>query len=1027
MTHTEGWSWFDAPELSDVDLSGHSVTAILVCRNAGSWLNATLAGLGGLDRRPDHIIAVDNESTDDTWDLLDDAYEAGLVDEIIAGKANFSFGEAVEAAMAKTRPPTRWLWLLHDDAVPDHDALTELLELAARTPRLAIAVPLLVRPSRRTHAARTLEVGASVSGSGARALGLEPDEVAQGQYESSPVLGGSTCGMLVRWETLDQIGGFDRGIPDYRDGVDIGWRAQLADQWVLTCPRARMVHRQAGRSEIRTGTIAAQAGRSESEWDRLMGLRLVTAHARGLGKLVTLIRLTIVCFVGALGYVLGRAPDRAKEELQAWGDLVFFSFKPVRGLTKKITASGRRSRASGGTKRRIRSLRPTLGDVLEDAFQGLARWFHEQWATGRDSEVTLDDLLGDEFTRRVGEGKKRVPRLVWLALVVLGVAAMVRGLYRSGLVTASGLLGAPATLSDAFGRALSEAGRQEPWLLVSAALSVLTVRPPWLPVVALVAAVPVTMLVAAWFVRHRIDHAGLRWLAAAGYALLPVLLGGLNRGALWLVIIALVLPFLAEWVLRLDQPWEGARSLQSLAGLGLGGVLVVAVLPVLWVPVVVAALAVVIYAGGTARIIRTAVALVLPVLFWASAVPAYVRNPARLLLTPEPMLTPAPQSWEMLFGRPVASGLPPLWLSIAAFGVLWVGAIVVTVTGSWLRLVVLAGVITVGGGLWLTHVGVVTGVATVNPDASPWLLIAFGLFLYAFVAWLDVTRASLEGRDFGAKQALVGLVSILLMGAFVLAGAWSAVSGASDVRRGDDPRIPGYVAQNEIEFDAGTLIIDARRGSWNLRYAGQTFWGQATYLDGPVSTDSARTVAQQVVARALAGRTDDTVIADLASLGVSRLVILDPTTETITALDATTGLQRGTTTGATQIWSVTDEAGAPTRRALTTPGGPTVYLGSRDEVPAGSPRTLVLALPPDPALRVTVGGTEVKPTGSGDWRAAYALGTASGPLQFERTIKAAWVPWTQLGGLVVFIIFVFPPFNDQSVDDPRRQVRRKGR
>ncbi|MDR2974750.1 MAG: glycosyltransferase family 2 protein [Propionibacteriaceae bacterium] len=1026
MTQTDDWSWFDAPQMSDVDLSGHDVTAVVVCRNAASWLNATLAGLGRSDRRPAFVIAIDNESSDDTRDLLDDALEAGLVDEVVTGKARFCFGEAVEHALKHVPRPTRWIWLLHDDAVPDHNALTELLTLAARTPRLAIAVPLLVRPSRRHHAARTLEIGATISGSGRRVLGLETDEVAQGQYESTSVLGGSTCGMLIGWESLRTIGGFDSAILGYRDGVDLGWRAQLDGQWVRTCPTARIVHRQVGRSEIRRATLASQAKRTEAAWDRLMGLRLVAAHSRGLGRLAMLARLTLVCLFSAFIYLLGRAPDHARDEVQAWSDFLFHSRRPVARLRKKVKAVAKR--ANRDTHYRIRSLRPSLGSVIGEGFQSFARWFHDQFMPTRDAEMTLDDLLGDEFTRRVGEGRKRVPGGVWLVLILAGVALMVRNLYRTGVITAPGLLGAPASLAGAFQTAFSWVGRGEPWLLVSAAFSAVTIKPGWFPVAMFVIAFPATMLVAAWATRHVLRHSGLRWLACAGYALLPILMGGLNRGSLWLVALAITVPFVAQWLSRLTLPWMGARSLQPLAGLALSGVIVIAITPGLWLPVMVLAIVLAAYAGGTARVVRVVVTVCLPIGFWIQAVPNWLREPARLILTPEARLNDPPTTWEMLFARPVSVGVPPLWLSIAVVSVIWLGAIVVVIQGAWRRWVVLAGLVSIGAGMWLGHVSLSLQEDPVFTDASPWLLIGFALILFCFISWIDETLASLEGRDFGGKQALVGLMSLLLALGFVLSAGWSAYAGMESVQRGVN-QLPQYLAQAERDLDTATLVLDGGSGAWNLRAQGQTFWGQGTFRSGPLAASDADAMLEQIVARIASGRADDAVAGQLAVYGVSSLVVTHANATLVSALDSAAGFQRTTNDEALEVWRVTVQSDgqasvAPTRRALIAQGSPAVYLSATAPVTADSPRTLVLAAPPDPNMHVYVGGVEAQPVTWSDWRAAYSLGSATGDVQIVWTMIRPWSAWVQLALFVLLIIFAFPPLTESGVSEsPRYQMR----
>ena len=124
-------------------------------------------------------------------------------------------------------------------------------------------------------------------------LGLEPGEVAQGQHEPADTLGVSTCGMLVRRSTYEALGGFDEAVPLFRDGVEFGWRATLAGHRVVTCPAARITHRQAGRLGRRTGTLAEAAGRSPGAFDRLMAMRTVSAHAHGVVAAGVRLRLVL--------------------------------------------------------------------------------------------------------------------------------------------------------------------------------------------------------------------------------------------------------------------------------------------------------------------------------------------------------------------------------------------------------------------------------------------------------------------------------------------------------------------------------------------------------------------------------------------------------------------------------------------------------------------------------------------------------------------------------------------------------------
>lgn len=1025
MTHADDWSWFDAPELNDVDLAGHEVTAVLVCRNAGAWLNATLAGLAQLDHRPDVIVAVDNGSDDDTRALLDDAAAAGMINDVVDGQATWSFGRAVSQVLSLVEP-TEWVWLLHDDAIPDRQALTELLLLGARTPRLALALPLLVRPARRNHAARTLEIGASISGSGRRDLGLEPDEVAQGQYESAMVLGGSTCGALVKWSSLDQMGGFDPAISSYRDGVDLGWRAQLIDQWAITCPTARFVHRQAGRAEIRRGTIAAQAHRSEAAWDRLMGLRLVQAHANGLARLGSWIKLIVVGLLRAVGFLLGKAPDRASDEMRALSDFVFTSGRAVARLRRKI----QRLSQNGDARLRVKSLRPSWGSTLESGWQSVVRWVQDTFGSNRDAEMTLDDLLGDEYSRRLNEGRRHIPVVVWVVVILAGLALMARQLYHGGVITAAGLLGAPATFGQAFTLALvapaGGAGLPEPWLLICAVASVIFVHPTWFVIALLLIGFPATLLVAAWFAKYRIASARLRWLAAAGYALMPILMGALNRGSLWLVALAILLPFTVEWVQRVDTQWSGARSIQTMAGVAFSGVLILAILPVAWLMVMVIVVVRTVRAHSPAGAVRGLVAVLIPFAVWVWWLPSLWRAPVRVLTTPEPLLTASPEGWQMLFGRPVASGLPVLWVSIVVFGAIWLAAIIAAVSDDRARWLSITGGVGVAVGLWLSHLSLPLYANSVTPDPTPWLLFSFAALLLAGVRWMDDTMGAYESRDFGASQALLGVMSVVMTACLLIGVGWSAVFGMSDLVRGYSPAIPQYLAQAEIDRGTATLLIDAANRTWNIRSGGQTLWGQGLYPSGALAVTEVRDDIQVIVAEVLAGQSDEEAVPQLAAAGVSVVVVLAPVQATITALDATPGLQRTTADGDPQIWNVVASAdNTPTLRAVLAADATVTYLTPSDTIATPSSQVLLLAQPPDPSLVVSVGGVELQPAASPDWRAGFALAGQTGDITIGHRFQQSWSVWVQLGVFVLLIIAIIPPIGQSgpSPTGPRRGVK----
>ena len=192
------WAWADYvdEETDRVDISAAHVTAVLVTMDAARWLPATLQALAKLDTRPTRLIAIDNASADATPTLLDEACRHGLLDAVYQGERSFGFGAAVKTALdcdtanlqddadtigfrAVSVHDTRWLWLLHDDAVPAPDALYQLLAHVTIDPSIDLTGPKLLLPRHRHGGQPISEVGVSISDTGRRELELDADEIDQ--------------------------------------------------------------------------------------------------------------------------------------------------------------------------------------------------------------------------------------------------------------------------------------------------------------------------------------------------------------------------------------------------------------------------------------------------------------------------------------------------------------------------------------------------------------------------------------------------------------------------------------------------------------------------------------------------------------------------------------------------------------------------------------------------------------------------------------------------------------------------------
>ena len=108
------------------------VWAVVVTYNRRDLLVQCLGALQAQERAPDHVLVVDNASTDGTPDLVREAFpwvELKVLPDNQGGAGGFHEGlKAAHAAGAE------WIWLMDDDTIPRPDTLKTLLEAREQVP-----------------------------------------------------------------------------------------------------------------------------------------------------------------------------------------------------------------------------------------------------------------------------------------------------------------------------------------------------------------------------------------------------------------------------------------------------------------------------------------------------------------------------------------------------------------------------------------------------------------------------------------------------------------------------------------------------------------------------------------------------------------------------------------------------------------------------------------------------------------------------------------------------------------------------
>ena len=116
-------------DVDDAGEAGKGVGAVLVTYNRRDLLRESLQAVLGQTQPPDHVIVVDNASTDGTPEMLADEFpQVELLRLQTNEGASGGFHEAIAAGL---RQGFEWLWTLDDDTLPEPDALERLLDARA--------------------------------------------------------------------------------------------------------------------------------------------------------------------------------------------------------------------------------------------------------------------------------------------------------------------------------------------------------------------------------------------------------------------------------------------------------------------------------------------------------------------------------------------------------------------------------------------------------------------------------------------------------------------------------------------------------------------------------------------------------------------------------------------------------------------------------------------------------------------------------------------------------------------------------
>lgn len=1045
----------EEPPVDPAALLTHDVTAVLVAHDGRRWLPRTLTALSSLVRMPERIIAVDTGSRDTTAELLTGSLGAPAV---VSAPSNTGFGAAVQlgvkaaddathtsTGMGLTQfghPRTRWIWVLHDDSAPAPDALQRLLEAAVRRPDAGVIGPKVLG---WRDESQLLEIGLTITGGGRRVTGLDRREYDQGQHDATrEVLAVGSAGMLVRRDVWDELGGFDPVLSIFRDDIDLGWRANQTGHPVIICPEAVVYHAEAAAHGRRK--LGATRDRPHMA-DRRNALYVMLANTTALALPLLLVRVLVGGIGRAVGFLLGKQPALAFEELLA-------VFSVIGRPDRLIRARTRRRRARTKSRDELKSLFPPRGQQLRQVGENIlgllsgASSGHDVPGAGRraaDDEDEPDD--DDTFLLRV---ILHPAVLLSVGLLIITLIS-IRGLIGAGRLTGGALFPAPddvaglwATYTEAWhGVGLGSPTSAPPYLGVVAVVATVVRNASFAVDLMLLLSVPLAGLSAYLLLRRLINSPWLKVWGSLTYALLPATTGAIAAGRLGTAFAAVVTPLVAMAVIRTLGPPGRPGPFRAAWSAGLLLAVAAAFVPLAWVVALilgVIALLTVYKDRGSAVRIATMLAVTPVVLVpWTGTV---LRTPMLLVTEaglPGPDLSDSSLApWAVLLQHPGGPGGAPIWLGAGVVLAAWVALLRTDrralIGAAW----VVAGVALVSG-VVLSKLPV-SG-PTLETPVTGWpgypSVLVGGALIVAAVVGGEGARNRLSKASFGWRQPLA-VVAVAAAVLTPLAGAgWWLVRGADDPLDRRDPAIlPAYVADAAERPERVRTLILSRTDDGRITYA-------LLRASGPRLGDAETGPPPEkyqplddVVADLVSGRggADGARLAEFAAKYVYLPQPFDP--DLADTLDTVPGLVRSSAPEGAAMWQVdgavarvwvapppvdgaevVPEAGAETQPA-TVPSGEVEALGSVVEGPDG--RTLVVSELSDPGWSATLDGVVLTPTTHAGWAQSFDLGSTAGQVEIthQGDRRAVWL-WIQLAAVVVAVVLALPGMRRErgSVDD----------
>jgi len=241
-----------------------TVGLVVVTFNAEAFVRRTLDAVAAQTHPPHEVVIVDNQSTDQTWAVLEEATRGWSIPvRLVAAGGNTGFASANNRGVALLEP-CDLIALLNPDAVPEPDWLEVMVRAAEAHPEAASFASRLMldgHPGVLDGAGDVCHIGGVVWRHGyGRTIAEVPDALT-----SQPVFAPCAAAALYGRADWERAGGLDERFFCNVEDVDLGFRLQLAGRSCWYVAEA-VVHHMSSATIGIGSPFAVYYGHRNIEW-----------------------------------------------------------------------------------------------------------------------------------------------------------------------------------------------------------------------------------------------------------------------------------------------------------------------------------------------------------------------------------------------------------------------------------------------------------------------------------------------------------------------------------------------------------------------------------------------------------------------------------------------------------------------------------------------------------------------------------------------------------------------------------------